>query len=84
MHRMGLSLIEKEQPEAYATKDYITCFHVPPFNSVDHLHLHILAPASEMNWVYKLKYWCGMRWCVSDEVVIERLEEGLNPMPYNC
>jgi diadenosine tetraphosphate (Ap4A) HIT family hydrolase len=82
MKVMGLSLIEKYEHDAFMNGDYITCFHVPPFNSVDHLHLHVLAPASEMNWVYRVKYLRGMRWCVSDEVVIERLERGLSAAPF--
>jgi diadenosine tetraphosphate (Ap4A) HIT family hydrolase len=84
MQAMGLSLIQEQQPEAYAAGDFMTCFHIPPFNSVDHLHLHVLAPVSEMKFVYRLKYWCGMRWCVSGEDVVGRLEEGLSANPYLC
>ena len=83
MRQMGLNLLEQQQPEALATEDYILCFHIPPFNSVDHLHLHVLAPASEMNWVYReIKYKCGARWCTSDLEVIERLKEGLSAVRY--
>mmetsp|Transcript_5 Transcript_5/g.13 ORF Transcript_5/g.13 Transcript_5/m.13 type:complete len:241 (+) Transcript_5:106-828(+) len=83
MRQMGLDLLEQQQPEALATEDYILCFHIPPFNSVDHLHLHVLAPASEMNWVYReIKYKCGARWCTSDLEVIERLMAGLPAVRY--
>ena len=83
MREMGLELLEKQQPQAFETNDYILCFHIPPFNSVDHLHLHVLAPASEMNWVYHNgKYNCGMRWCTSDLDVIERLKGGQVAVPY--
>ena len=62
MRQMGLDLLQQYQPEALAAEDYILCFHIPPFNSVDHLHLHVLAPASEMNWVYReIKYKYGAR-----------------------
>ena len=83
MHELGLSLIQQYEPQAYAHGDYVTCYHVPPFTSVDHLHLHVLAPASEMNFIYRMKYWRGMRWCIDDEVVIDRLESGSSATPYN-
>ena len=82
MRAMGLNLLQTHQPEAYATQDFTMCYHIPPFNSVDHLHLHILAPVSEMNYLYKIKYWCGTRWCASEEVVVQRLEEGLSAVPF--
>ena len=56
-------------------KDYILCFHVPPFNSVDHLHLHVLAPKSSMNPLFSFgKYRIGTRWCTSLDEVIFNLE----------
>jgi diadenosine tetraphosphate (Ap4A) HIT family hydrolase len=82
MKQMGLSLIQKHHPMAYKTDDYILCFHIPPFNSVNHLHLHVLAPASEMAWFYReIKYKCnngGTLWCTSVFDVIDRLEAGLS------
>ncbi|CAJ1944369.1 unnamed protein product [Cylindrotheca closterium] len=84
MHQMGLSLIEEYHPEALASGDYTLCFHIPPFTSVDHLHLHVLAPASSMSWWYgSVKYKCPKRWCVSDMTVLERLQEGKPAVPYN-
>ena len=83
MRQMGLDILKQQQPEAFAIDDYILCFHIPPFNSVDHLHLHVLAPASEMNWLYReIKYKCGARWCTSDLDVIERLKAGLPAVSY--
>jgi len=53
MNDLGKSLVRERYPEAYKRNDYVLCFHIPPFNSVDHLHLHVLAPASSMNWLYR-------------------------------
>ena len=83
MRRMALWLLECHQPQALATDDYVLCYHVPPFNSVDHLHLHVLAPASGMGWMYRHgKYNCGTPWCIADMEVIDRLSRGLAAVPY--
>ena len=84
MRQMGLDLLEKELPQALTDKDYILCYHIPPFNSVDHLHMHVLAPASEMNLLMRYgKYACGARWCTSAIEVIERLKNGKAAVPYS-
>ncbi|KAF9933848.1 hypothetical protein FBU30_004244 [Linnemannia zychae] len=36
-------------------------FHVPPFNTVDHLHLHVIGGAMKSNF-RKLKYETGRMW----------------------
>jgi diadenosine tetraphosphate (Ap4A) HIT family hydrolase len=63
--------------------DYILCFHVPPFNSVDHLHLHVLAPASQMSWFHRyVKYNVqSTRWCTSLASVKRRLAAGQPAVP---
>jgi diadenosine tetraphosphate (Ap4A) HIT family hydrolase len=59
-------------------------FHIPPFYSVDHLHLHVLAPIDEMNFVYRqVKYPSGeVRWCTHLDNVIRRLENGKLSVQY--
>ena len=84
MRRMGLELLETQQPKAFVNGDYILCFHIPPFVSVDHLHLFVLAPVSEMSVLYHYgKYSCCLRWCVSDVEVIESLRAGQAAVPYH-
>lgn len=47
-------------------------FHVPPFNSINHLHLHCLvAPYDSLR--KKLKYWGGTPWCRTWEEARSRL-----------
>ena len=74
---MALDVIKKEQPEAYSEEDYILRFHIAPFNSVDHLHLHVLAPASQMDYIFRHgKYRNGTIWCTGVDDVISRLKMG--------
>jgi len=83
MRRMALDLLVDRVPRARDANDYVLCFHVPPFNSVDHLHLHVLAPASGMAWIHRYgKYRCGTRWCIGDSEVIDRLNRGMAAVPY--
>mmetsp|Transcript_6839 Transcript_6839/g.18572 ORF Transcript_6839/g.18572 Transcript_6839/m.18572 type:complete len:128 (-) Transcript_6839:85-468(-) len=76
-----MGILEKEQPEAAAAGDYTLCFHVPPFNSVDHLHLHVLAPASRMSLYSRIvRYNCWAGWCTSIQHVVGRLMAGKSPV----
>jgi diadenosine tetraphosphate (Ap4A) HIT family hydrolase len=84
MHSMAHQILKKHlTPQQYQDNDYILCFHIPPFNSVDHLHLHILAPASQMSWIWKeVKYNTRTRWCISFKEVYSRIQEGQTAVPY--
>lgn len=84
MHAMALELVNRYHPQAFATGDYRLVFHIPPFHSVHHLHLHVLAPLSKMAWYYKhIKYLPGARWCMELDTVLERLRRGeANGVPY--
>lgn len=82
MRDAALKLLQKYQPEALAANDFQLCFHIPPFNSVDHVHLHVLSPLSELSSYGRLKYWVGARWCISEKHVRDRLEAGDSPVPY--
>lgn len=73
---MAMALIEHYFPQAHKDGDYILAYHVPPFNSVDHLHLHVLAPASEMGWIFRYgKYQVGTCWCTDEATERQRLEK---------
>jgi len=82
LHGAAMKVLQKHCPTSAETGDYILCYHVPPFNSVDHLHLHVLAPASQMAPLYRYgKYATETLWCVSDRHVRHRLHKGLPPVP---
>lgn len=37
-------------------KDCKVGFHWPPFTTVNHLHLHLIYPASSMTWMFRMMY----------------------------
>ncbi|XP_017564620.2 histidine triad nucleotide-binding protein 3 [Pygocentrus nattereri] len=48
-------------------------FHWPPFHSVVHLHLHVLAPVSQMGFMSRLIFRPGSYWFITAEQLLQRL-----------
>lgn len=55
------------------TEDARLGFHWPPFNSVQHLHLHVISPVSQMGFVARRIYTPGTWWFVSESWLLERV-----------
>lgn len=71
MQRFGNSLLTTEQQ-----KDSLLVFHLPPWNSIDHLHLHVIANRSTMSFFNGyFKYLPGTAWCNTIDTVIARLKK---------
>lgn len=49
-------------------------FHVPPFNSIDHLHLHAIGRPRTMSFMSWITYFQDGLWCKSAEKLIQELE----------
>lgn len=70
MKQYGKSLLTEEQ-----RKDALFCFHMPPWNSIDHLHLHVIANRSTMSfWNGFFKYLPGTNWCTDVDSLINKLK----------
>ncbi len=54
------------------------CFHIPPMNSIDHLHLHAIGKPEEMSYVSQLKYSTYGPWCCTPEQLITSLRAKLS------
>jgi len=84
MQQVAHDLIQREFPMAYQQGDYRLCFHIPPFNSQNHLHLHVLAPLRDMNPLYQyIKYNTHTRWSTSLTDVLQRLQHHQSAVPYS-
>lgn len=65
----GLASLTADQAQ-----DVQLSFHVPPYNSIDHLHLHVIAYKSTRSWFDFFKYMPGAPWCVDVDTLITRLD----------
>lgn len=57
--------------------DLLMGFHWPPFNSVNHLHLHIISPASKMNFLHRQMFRTGSFWFVTSDYALEYIQNKL-------
>uniref|UniRef100_A0A3Q0R1Z3 HIT domain-containing protein n=1 Tax=Amphilophus citrinellus TaxID=61819 RepID=A0A3Q0R1Z3_AMPCI len=72
MEQMGRRILEKNKVSDL--DDIRLGFHLPPFSSVPHLHLHALAPASKMNLKSQLRYGQHSYWFITvTRTLIKRL-----------
>ncbi|KAM3603192.1 uncharacterized protein V6R79_018047 [Siganus canaliculatus] len=72
MIEMGRSILMKNKVSDL--NDVRLGFHLPPFSSVPHLHLHALAPASTMDLKSLLHYGPLSHWFITVDKVLLQLK----------
>jgi diadenosine tetraphosphate (Ap4A) HIT family hydrolase len=83
MQSMAHDILREYALEAWKSGDYRLVFHIPPFNSVNHLHVHVLAPFSEITQPFYrfVKYLESTRWSMSLSRLLTRLRNGKKALP---
>ncbi|KAM9798653.1 adenosine 5'-monophosphoramidase HINT3-like [Neosynchiropus ocellatus] len=71
MKEMGLSVLLKSNVKDL--EDIRLGFHIPPFNSVPHLHLHVLAPTSKMNSLALRRFGPQSHWFLTVDKALSQL-----------
>ncbi|ENN75563.1 adenosine 5'-monophosphoramidase HINT3 [Dendroctonus ponderosae] len=50
-------------------------FHLPPFNSVGHVHLHLICPASNMSFIHRAMFKPNSWWFVEVSEILGKLSK---------
>ena len=74
VRRMQSVAITQLQKEGFSEADSRIGFHVPPFISVPHLHMHVISPAADIITRKRFKYVPGSFWFWTSARVLEKLE----------
>ncbi|XP_046829811.1 adenosine 5'-monophosphoramidase HINT3-like [Vespa crabro] len=65
-------IVEKQGLDINSTR---TGFHWPPFNTVNHLHLHVISPVENMSIIKRTMFKPNSLWFVDTDYVKSRLEK---------
>ncbi|XP_067249847.1 histidine triad nucleotide-binding protein 3 [Chanodichthys erythropterus] len=71
MVEMGKEMLQKNN--ITDLNDVRFGFHWPPFCSVTHLHLHVLAPVSQMGFMSRFVYRLNSYWFITADQLLQRL-----------
>lgn len=71
MEEMGKSALQRNK--VTNLDDVRFGFHLPPFSSVPHLHLHVIAPASELSSRSLTRYGPQSCWFITVDKVLQQL-----------
>lgn len=74
VRRMQAVAASQLQAAGYDERDSYVGFHVPPFISVPHLHMHVISPATQILSGKRFKYVPGSCWFWTSDRVLEKLE----------
>lgn len=66
-----LELLEKRNQTD--SNEILLGFHVPPFNSIKHLHLHGIAPTSEIKFVGRWIFRPDSYWFKTVDTIVKSL-----------
>ncbi|KAK7907832.1 hypothetical protein WMY93_016444 [Mugilogobius chulae] len=73
-HMKALGIRMLQMNKVADLEDIRMGFHVPPFSSVPHLHLHVLAPFSQMSHRSMLRYGPQSHWFITVDKVLSQLK----------
>ncbi|KAE8602372.1 hypothetical protein XENTR_v10013963 [Xenopus tropicalis] len=72
MMEVGKSTLQKNN--VTDLEDIRLGFHYPPFCSISHLHLHVLAPASQLGFLSRMIYRVNSYWFITADELIDQLQ----------
>jgi diadenosine tetraphosphate (Ap4A) HIT family hydrolase len=77
MKEVGERAVLSVDSQAIDLKPIQFCFHVPPYNSIDHLHMHAIAYPHQMTYIGMIKYNAYLPFCEVADNTIKRLLRAL-------
>ncbi|XP_053211306.1 adenosine 5'-monophosphoramidase HINT3-like [Panonychus citri] len=70
MKQIAIDLVKEKQFNMNTTR---LGFHLPPFNSIGHLHLHLIYPTNNMTFLKRVQFRPGSWWFTEIEPFLDSL-----------